>query len=115
MVLLYGSPDRHRRGQRVRHGRRRCHADIAERAVNGCNEARELIGSDLVFHEITANDCDQEAAIYLLHGAFVGHIPTKRLIEPNMVETTMFFKFSRKEIFRNVAPLRTAMMSVRIY
>ena len=69
MVLMHGSPDRNRRGQR-RHGRRRCHAEAAERAVNGCNEVPELIGSDLVLRDITANDSDHEAAIYLLR---VGH------------------------------------------
>ena len=115
MVLLHGSPDRHRRGQRFRHARGRCHADVTERAVNGCNEAPELIGSDPVVREITANDRDHEATIYLLRGAFVGHIPTKRLIKPNMVETSMFFKFADKEIFRDAASLRTTMMSVRIY
>ena len=76
MVLLHGSPDRDRRGQRFRHGRRRCHAEAAERAVNGCDEVSELIGSDFVLGDITANDSNYEGAIYLL---CVGHFSQPRV------------------------------------
>src|SRR5262249_26184047 len=92
MVLLNRSPDRHRRTARFCGGFRPSHAEATQRTMRRCDERSELFGSDLVLRDVIANDGDHEGEIELLRDAFLGHFPTKRLLDPNMDEITFVFK-----------------------
>ena len=74
MILLHRAPDRDRRRQRFRRQRRRS-AQLAEWLVYGCNQARELIGGDRVFRDITPDDTRDQGGIDLLCCAFLVHVP----------------------------------------
>jgi hypothetical protein len=104
MVSLNRSADRNRRRERFRSGRRGRHAKATERSVHRCNKTRELIGSDLVLRDITANDGDHQAAIELLRDAFLAHFPNQRLLDPIWRRS---FSFSNRLIGFAYAPAAT--------
>jgi len=78
MIPLHRAPDRHRWRQYFGHGWRRC-AGAPERAVYGCNQARELIDSDAVFLDVTPYNTSDQARINFLGYAYLAHIPTQAL------------------------------------
>jgi hypothetical protein len=77
MILLHRASDRDRRRRRFRCQRRR--SSEAEGLIYGCNQARELIDSDLIFGNITPNDMRDQAGIHLLRRAFLSHIFSAKL------------------------------------
>ena len=61
MLVLHRSPDRHRRCQHFRQGRRRVSPEATERAVYRCNQPRELIDTDTALRDITTDDLGDQA------------------------------------------------------
>jgi hypothetical protein len=74
MLVLHRSPDRNRRRQRFRQGRRRVRPEAAERAVYRCDQTPDLIDTDTVLPDITPNNLRNQVGIDFLGTAVVGHI-----------------------------------------
>jgi len=79
---LHRSPDWHRRRQPVRCGRRRwrVRAETAESAMHARNQAPDLIDTNRVFPDVTADDLGDQAGINFLCTAVVGQSSSPRLI-----------------------------------
>ena len=105
MVGLHRSPDRHRRRQRFRQGRRRVRPEAAERAMHRCNQPRELIDTDTVLRDITTDDLRDQAGIDFLCTAVIGHI-----FCPNVVD----WDLCSRAWLRLQFPLRTFLNEVFI-
>ena len=61
----------------------------------GCNQARELIDSDAVFRNVTADDMRDQAGIELVSRLFLGHVFSTNY----RVAGSIWLKFSAFSIF----------------
>ena len=90
MVGLDRSPDRHRRRQRFRQGRRSVRSEAAERAMHRRNQPRELIDTDTVLRDITADDLGDQAGVDFLCTAVVGHIFCPNVVDWGLCSRAWF-------------------------
>jgi hypothetical protein len=71
--------------------------------VYGCYQARELLDSDAIFRQITADDLRHDAWIDPLCRAFVRHlVPTKRLLLVQYRRTRLFSILFDENIFLRI-------------
>jgi hypothetical protein len=71
----------------LHHGRRRVRAEAAKRAIHGRSQSPDLIGTDTVFRDITADNVGDQAQIDFLSAVLICHIlPPSALIEVYVVD-----------------------------